>query len=187
MPSLPSKREYRLPTRRVAAMNRRKRRFLNLYAELGSVAKACKAASIKDAGQVYEWRKNDPDFAKAWSELAERLGDVVEGALFDRAVNGVERTIYFKGEPVGVERQYSDAGAMALLRGLKPDRYREAGGAVNVNVGNFGVAIMPATALSEDEWEKQATQLTQMQNRVAAGIIIEGEAERVDESGIKRG
>lgn len=81
---------------------------------------------------------------------------------------------------------HSDALLMQILRARKPE-YRETGGAiVNVNQ-NVGVAVFPAAPLSEAEWEENARQLTVMQNRVAAGIIVEGEAERVDESGIKRG
>jgi hypothetical protein len=177
MSQLPAKRAYHLPTGRVRAMNRRKRAFLESYAQCGSVAKACERAGIRDRGQAYAWKKTDSEFADAWAALAECLGDVVEGALFHRAVEGVEKAVFFQGEVVGVEKVYSDAGAMMLLRGLKPERYRENGN-VNVNVGNFGIAVFGNLAMpGPAEWEKQQAQVMAWQNSIG-GQVIEGTAER---------
>lgn len=78
----------------------------------------------------------------------------------------------------------------ALLRGLKTDRYREAGGgAINVNVNQFGIAVLPVEALCAEDWEDQSRGLMDMQNKIAqaAGETIEGSAEVLRSEPIKRG
>ena len=61
----------------------------------------------------------------------------------------------YKGEVVGYETQYSDALIMFLLRGMKPEKYREnaRGGDMNIS---FGVAVLPMTAKSDEAWEQRA-------------------------------
>ncbi len=178
------------PFRRVSTevarrMNRKKRAFLSAFERSLQVTAAAAAIRVSSA-TVYRWRRDrsDPEFAKAFDEIAAAICDVAESETIRRAIFGVEKIVRFQGEPVGTETVYSDALLMQLNRARNP-LYKESGG-VNVSVhgDNVGVAILPMQAPSEEEWEAQSRKLVEMQNRISAGVTIEGKAEVVE---IKRG
>ena len=50
---------------------------------------------------------------------------VLEPEAIRRAVEGVEKAVYYQGEPVGTVREYSDTLLIFLLKGWKSDRYKE--------------------------------------------------------------
>ena len=50
---------------------------------------------------------------------------VLEPEAIRRAVDGVEKAVYYRGAQVGVEREYSDTLLIFLLKGWKADRYTE--------------------------------------------------------------
>jgi hypothetical protein len=64
---------------------------------------------------VFNWRRSDAQFAEAWDEAVEMAYDLVEQEVMRRAVEGYDRPVFQKGEFVGMERQYSDALALAML------------------------------------------------------------------------
>lgn len=189
MPQLPDK--LRRVTDATKAMTRRQRKFLDALAVIGTVTGAAKAAGV-DQSLPYKWRKQDAAFRECWDGLADQVGTVIESALVERVLHGVEKPLTYQGEIFGYVREYPDHVGVALLRGMKPEKYREAGGAVNVNLNqnNFGVAVLPAVALSESDWEAESRKLTETQNRIAKAAIdsakvIDGTAEKVET--IKRG
>ena len=78
---------------------------------------------------VYNWRDESEDFAKRLAD-AQDLGDHVQIEKLEReadrrARDGIDKGIYYEGERVAVERQYSDTLLMFRLKGKKPDMYRE--------------------------------------------------------------
>lgn len=171
---------------RIERLEDDKRRFLLALAESGIAKQAAKAIGV-NVTTAYRWRLADADFREAWDSLQDNIGQVVEDALLKRAVEGVEEPIYYAGQKVGTVRRYSDAGAMMLLRGLRPGRHRENAGAINIHTGGGGVAILPGV-MNEADWEANALALTQTMNKIAnaaaAGDVVEGTCERVE---IKRG
>lgn len=76
--------------------------------------------------------------------------ELIDAAVHDRAINGVTRNIYFKGEVCGTERYYSDSLLLALAKANSP-KYREHL-SVDANV-TAGVLVVQAS-LDPDEWEK---------------------------------
>jgi len=100
-------------------------RFLTALADTGNVRYA--AQQIKRSPTtVYAWRKRDPAFALAWDETLQAAMDtVLEPEAIRRAVEGSERGIWYQGERVGVEREYSDTLLIFLLKGWNPDRYKD--------------------------------------------------------------
>ena len=94
-------------------------------AELGQVRAAARAAGISPQ-RVYRERQKCPEFAKAWNEAMDRALDALEETLLDRAMNGVEKQVYYGGKSCGSVRQYSDALAMFLLRARRPETYGRA-------------------------------------------------------------
>jgi hypothetical protein len=102
----------------------RRAAFLAAYVNhLGDVMAASKAAGIS-RGCHYQWLA-DPQYKAQFEQIERELGDVVQAALTRRAVEGVPDPIYHQGECVGHKQRYSDQGAIALLRGLKPDTFRD--------------------------------------------------------------
>lgn len=99
--------------------------FLEALGELGQVRAAARAAGISPQ-QAYRQRQKCPDFAREWNEAMDRALDTLEEVLLDRAMNGVEKPVYYGGKSCGSVRQYSDALAMFLLRARRPETYGRA-------------------------------------------------------------
>ncbi len=102
-----------------------KRAFLAAFRETGNVRLACKAANVGRSSH-YRWFEKDPEYRTAFDQAKEDATDVLEAEAFRRAVEGVEEpTGWYMGEPGGTVRKYSDVLLIFLLKGLRPDRYRE--------------------------------------------------------------
>ena len=98
--------------------------FLKHYAENGVVLYACRAAGIGRT-TFYDWLKKDKRFAELHAQATEDAIDVLEQEAKRRAVDGWDEPVYQKGEEVGKVRKYSDNLLITLLKGKKPDVYRE--------------------------------------------------------------
>lgn len=118
-PAASSRQPVRLWTSRVRTA------FLEALADLGQVRAAARAAGVSPQ-RVYRERQKCPEFAKAWKEAMDLALDALEETLLDRAMNGVEKQVYYGGKSCGSVRQYSDALAMFLLRARRPETYGRA-------------------------------------------------------------
>jgi hypothetical protein len=96
-----------------------------------------------------QWRKDDPKVDAALTE-AERVGTQgLVSAAIQRAVHGVDKAVYYKGEVVGHETQYSDSLLTTLLKAKVPEFAKDADGGVQVNVN---VANIMPRATSYEQW-----------------------------------
>jgi len=102
----------------------REKRFLAALARGVSIAGAAAEAGFS-YGFAFKWRYADPDFAARWQEAYEQGTDALEDEARRRAMQGVETPVYFAGKKIGELRKYSDALLMFLLRGRRPEKYRE--------------------------------------------------------------
>lgn len=84
---------------------------------------------------VYNHRAADPGFASAWDTAVDEAIDLLEAEARRRAVDGTDRPVYQGGELVGYVRGYSDTLLIFLLKGHRPEKYRERH---HVNVDNNG-------------------------------------------------
>ena len=89
-----------------------------------SVSGACKAASIIRR-TAYKWRDADPDFAKAWDHAIEDGTDALEDEARRRAFEGAEEPVFYQGKQVGTVRKYSDTLLIFLLKGRRPDKFKD--------------------------------------------------------------
>lgn len=139
------------------------KKFIELLAETGQVKSSAMAVGYSHAYSLYNRRKEDPDFAAEWDLALETAASNLEEEAQRRAVEGVKKPVYYRGEVVGHTLEYSDGLLMFLLRGLRPNVYREnsRGGDTNIN---FGVAVLPMTAKNEDQWEQRALEMHQEQD-----------------------
>lgn len=103
---------------------KKRERFIERLAETGSPRRAAEFACITPQW-AYQVRKVDPEFAEAWADAERLFVDRLECEADRRAMEGVPRVKYFRGIPVGEEREYSDSLLMFRLKGLARERYRE--------------------------------------------------------------
>jgi hypothetical protein len=117
--------------KRVKLTRERQERFLKALAETGIVSVAVEIAGTSRT-RVYELRKRNPAFAKAWEEAEERAADALEAEAWRRAVVGVQEPLVSSGkvvrdddgQPLAI-RRYSDALMIALLKARRPDRFKD--------------------------------------------------------------
>jgi hypothetical protein len=118
----------RIKTRPIT--ERRRQRFLAALRETGNVRGACIAAAVPRTN-IYEHRRADEAFAKAWEEAVEIATDRLEAEAWRRGVDGVPEPLVSAGrlvsgedgKPVYVQR-YSDSLLTLLLRANR-DKFRE--------------------------------------------------------------
>lgn len=105
---------------------RRKMAFLELLLETGSFKDTCKSIGISPASVTYH-RVTDKVFGAAVESVLAEIRPsrvlMAEDALYDRAVNGVVKGVYYKGERVDEERVYSDGLLQFYLESNNPERY----------------------------------------------------------------
>jgi hypothetical protein len=90
----------------------------------GNVARACRAEGIARQ-TAYDWKESDREFAQKWKDAVEEGTDDLEQEARRRALTGLQKTIFYKGEPIGTEREYSDTLMIFLLKGNRPEKYKD--------------------------------------------------------------
>lgn len=139
----------------VAISARRKHIFLRALAQTGIVAVAASAAGWSYTA-ARDCRRRDEGFAKSWDVAIEVAADLVEAALHQRAVHGIEKPIWHKPkdgvpEVIGYETVYSDPLMQTLIKGLKPEKYRD-NYKVEHDLGSKGGVLVVPGVVPLDEW-----------------------------------
>ncbi len=102
-----------------------KRAFLAAFRETGNVRLACEVAKVGRSSH-YRWLEKDPEYREAFGVAREDAIDVLEAEAHRRAVEGIEEPAgWYRGVAGGTVRRYSDNLLMFLLKGARPERYRE--------------------------------------------------------------
>jgi hypothetical protein len=105
--------------------------FLGALRRFGNVRSACSAVQIARS-TAHEARAKDSEFAEAWETALEGAAEDLEREAWRRALEGIEEPVYYHGERIGEVRRYSDALLMFLMKGIRPQKYREAASAQQV-------------------------------------------------------
>lgn len=98
--------------------------FLRAYARTGVVSRAAKAAKVPRS-TYYAWYEQDADFRAAVKEAKAAAVEAMEYEAWRRAVKGVRRPHYYRGQVAGYIREYSDVLLMFLLKANDPEKYKE--------------------------------------------------------------
>lgn len=106
--------------RRIAA---KRQRFIAELADGNTVTGAAQAADVARS-TAYDWRNDDPDFRQAWDSAWDQGADLLEAEALRRAVHGVDKPVTVAGERE-IVREYSDTLLIFLLKGRRPERYRD--------------------------------------------------------------
>jgi transposase-like protein len=114
--------------------HQKKRAYLLAFSICGNVTLAAKAAGV-DRSMVYKWRNGvagrpndhgDEAFRTAETIAKEMAADRLEEEAWRRAVDGVDEPVgFYRGEPGAWVKRYSDTLLIFLLKGLRPEKYRE--------------------------------------------------------------
>jgi hypothetical protein len=106
------------------AASRRKRRFLDAFAESGLVYHACERARISH-GTVCTWRREDPEFNLLYQEHLDAAIETFAKEAVRRGRDGWLEPVYQGGKKVGSIRKYSDRLLELVLKAKLPE-YRQA-------------------------------------------------------------
>lgn len=101
----------------------KRRAFLAAYAEVGNISEAARIAGVNRLSH-YDWLQ-DERYAVVFAQAHEIAIDHLEREARRRAVEGVVEPVFWKGEAVGSVRKYSDTLLIFLMKGARPDKYRD--------------------------------------------------------------
>lgn len=102
----------------------KKRAFLAAYCQVGNVSDAAKLAEINRMSH-YNWLQSDERYAELFQQANEIACDHLEAEARRRAISGVEEPVFYHGEVCGTIRRYSDTLLIFLLKGARPDKFRD--------------------------------------------------------------
>lgn len=100
----------------------KQRHFIETLAATASISEAARFVGMtrQSAHRLY---RRDAKFRAAWDEAMRAAVGVLAATAFDRAVNGTEEQIWYKGEMVGVREKHHDRLLIYLLRVRDPLNY----------------------------------------------------------------
>lgn len=104
--------------------NRGKQTYIDTLRRTGMRAISAQAAGVSVA-TIIKHLKKDEQFAESCNESLESYRDTIEAEAYRRAVTGFEKGIYYQGVRMDTELQYSDALMQTLLKGNRPEKYRD--------------------------------------------------------------
>lgn len=102
-----------------------KKQFLAAFRKCGNITAAAEKAGLADRRQHYRWLKSDPRYRAAFAEVEAEAVDALELEARRRAQIGWDEPVYQGGKQVGSIRRYSDTLLIFLLKGARPEKYRE--------------------------------------------------------------
>lgn len=97
---------------------------MSILAAGGTVSAGADAISVTRQA-LYQHREVSDDFRTAWDDAVDEGADVLEAEAFRRAVKGVEEPIYHNGHAIDTVWKYSDTLLIFLLKGRRPEKYRD--------------------------------------------------------------
>jgi hypothetical protein len=165
----------RITDKTVAA---KKAAFLRVFMDTASITRACEIVGM-NRERHYTWLEKDPDYKARFAVAVDRAADRLEDEGVRRAKRGTEKWVMYKGQPCYdvkrdangepirdkdgrfeldmrkplVIREYSDVLLMFMLKGLRPDKYRDnwKGEITGPGGGPLQVTDPRLASLSDDE------------------------------------
>lgn len=163
---------------------KRKHIYLRVLAETANAKLAANSAGFRNMAAINRALANDKAFADAHREALAAAGEFIEAEAIRRAVQGVRKAVYYKGEIIDYEIVASDTLLAILLKATKPDKYADRSRhQTDVNV-RVGVAVMPASAKNNLQWERHSEGVHAAQRALnGPEKAIEGEFQVVSNPG----
>jgi hypothetical protein len=110
----------------------RQRKFLAIYSEIGQISYSFRLMGYASAHIHYKWMK-EPQYKEAFEAARIQAINTLEEEAWRRAVRGIKRFRFFKGEPIAdprtgkpyYEMEYSDSLLTMLLKASAPEKYKD--------------------------------------------------------------
>ncbi len=112
-----------MPARKGHDTSRLKKAFLEAFRRSGNITLAARCVRVSRRSH-YRWLSRDSGYGQAFEIARVEAADLLEDEARRRAVEGVEEPVgWYKGEPGGVVRRYSDTLLIFLMKALMPEVY----------------------------------------------------------------
>ena len=98
--------------------------FLAAYSKTGVVTLAAEIAGVPRRNHSY-WLHNDKDYPAHFAEAHDMACDAIEAEMRRRAIEGVQKPVFYKGEVCGYITEYSDTLLAMLANGYMPEKYKQ--------------------------------------------------------------
>lgn len=138
----------------------RKVLFLDKLAMNGNARAACRAVGMS-AEAAYRLRRRDPLFAQGWAAAVVLGREASVQVLADRAIDGIEEEIYYRGELVGTRRKFDTRLLLAHLARLdalvKDEQVRRDAGVFDDVLRQIGTGSASPPLPDREEFIDQAT------------------------------
>ncbi len=112
--------------------------FIEVLRETGNVTLAAQHAG-QSRNQVHDVRQHSEHFAAQWDDALEEATDLLEAEARRRALTGIDKPMFFKGEVVASTKKYSDPLLMFLLEAYDPQMFRDDGKVEQPGATDVGV------------------------------------------------
>lgn len=99
------------------------RAFLAAYRRTCNITRSAELAGIKPR-QHYRWLEN-PKYAEAFKRASVVAAQWLEDKAVEGAHDGWEEPVFYQGQPCGTVRRFDLGMRQMLLRGAKPEKYRQ--------------------------------------------------------------
>jgi len=153
----------------IVIAKKKRKAFLALLATTGNAIKAAQAVGYKDTRELNKYRHQDAEFSREWDEAVNAAADMLEAEAWRRAHDGVDEPQFYKGEICGHVTRYSDTLLVKLLQALRPEKFRDATVHHTGEITHkIGVALLPTTAKSAVDWEKESLAMHENQKSLPA-------------------
>ena len=104
----------------------KKRAYVIALAETGNRTQAAKVAGIGRTTPYDPGWSQDTALQSALAQAQEAAADLLESEAYRRAVDGVNEPVgWYQGRAGGMIRRYSDVLLIFLLKGLRPEKYKD--------------------------------------------------------------
>jgi len=120
----------------------KKRAYLAALSETGNKSRATEIAGIDRSTPYTKQWLEDSEFQEGVHRAEHMAADLLEEEARRRAVDGVSEPVgWYRGTAGGTVRRYSDTLLIFLLKGARPDKYRERMEHTGPDGGPLGVKI----------------------------------------------
>ena len=98
--------------------------FLQYLRATGSTIHAAREAGVSES-TIYWARKQSKEFREQWDAAKAHAVDMLLVEARRRAIRGVDKPIYYRGQKVGTVKEFSDRLLEILLKAHYPRMFRE--------------------------------------------------------------
>lgn len=119
--------------RRTKLTKARRKTFLRHLGRTRNVSSASQACGVSTS-ILYKLRQKSKAFARDWDNALESYKEVIEQAMHDRAIEGVDEPVFYRGQVVGHIKRFSDVLLLARAKAYIPERYQPDGQSTQINI-----------------------------------------------------